>query len=154
MKHATADVFEYSVSTLGHRFRRCHQIDVALFNQEIAEFGLTPVQFTALAAIIANEDSDAGRIAALVKTDRSTIGSVIERLETKAFIEREYRFNDKRTKRLRSTPLGRAALDRASAAAHRAQERLVAVLDPEARVALSRLLDLVIAGHDDQPADD
>ena len=102
---------------------------------------------------MANENSDAGRVAALVKTDRSTIGSVIERLETKGFIEREYRFNDKRTKRLRSTPLGRTVLDGANAAAHRAQERLVAVLDPESRLALSRLLDLVIAGHDDQPAD-
>jgi DNA-binding MarR family transcriptional regulator len=148
LKQPTAEVLEYAISSVGHRLRRCHQIDTALFSEEVSAVGLTTVQFASLAAIVANEDSDATRVAAIVKADRSTIGSVIERLEAKGFIERQYRPNDKRTKRLRSTALGRAVLERANAAAHRSQERLMGVLDPESRIQLSRLLDLLIAGHD------
>ena len=94
LKQQTADALEYAISCVGHRLRRCHQIDTALFSEESSAVGLTTVQFAALAAIVANEESDATRVAAIVEADRSTIGSVIERLEAKGFIEREYRPNE------------------------------------------------------------
>jgi DNA-binding MarR family transcriptional regulator len=150
LKNATTDALDYTLSTIGHRLRRCHQIDVSLFNEEVSALGLTSVQFASLAAIVANDDIDATRVAATVRTDRSTIGSVIERLETKGYIEREFRSNDKRTKRLRATALGREVLERAVAATHRSQERLLAVLDPGSRVELSRILDSIITGHEDR----
>ena len=67
----------------GHLIRRAQQIAVAIFMDECAGFDLTPVQYAALAAIAANRDIDATRLSYLVALDRSTIGTVLERLEAK-----------------------------------------------------------------------
>jgi DNA-binding MarR family transcriptional regulator len=147
-KNPATETLDYAVSALGHRIRRVHQIGVSLFNEEVAALGLTPVQYVALAAIVADDEADATRIAEIAHTDRSTMGSVVERLEAKGFIERGYRPNDKRTKRLSATALGRAVLERSDTAVRRSQERLMNGLDPAARQALMSMLDVIIAGHE------
>lgn len=114
----------------------------------MAELDLTPVQFAALATIVSVGDIEASRVAALVAIDRSTIGTVIKRLENKGFIEREYRRDDKRKKRLRATPEGRAMIAEGMRIARRSQERLLTVLEPRDRIELSRLLDLLITAHE------
>jgi DNA-binding MarR family transcriptional regulator len=142
--------FDYVMGAVGHRVRRCHQLSVGLFNEEVAPFELTTIQYAALAAIAANDNIDATRLAALVAFDRSTVGAVLERLETKGLIDREWRFHDKRTKRLRATPSGRALLVEADEAVHRSQDRFLSVLDPDERSVFMNLLAAVIARHAEQ----
>jgi len=72
----------------GYLFRRMQQIAVALFMEECKAFDLTPVQYAALIAIRTHPGIDATRLSAVIAFDRSTLGSVIERLEVKRFIER------------------------------------------------------------------
>ena len=45
----------------GHLIRRAQQVSTALFAEECGEFGLTSVQYAALAAIHENPDVDATR---------------------------------------------------------------------------------------------
>ena len=68
----------------GYLFRRMQQIAVAIFVEECRAFDLTPVQYAALVAIHTHPGIDATRLSAVIAFDRSTLGSVIERLEAKA----------------------------------------------------------------------
>lgn len=124
----------------GHLFRRMQQIAVAIFVEECAAFDLTPVQYAALVAIREYPGTDATRLSALIAFDKSTLGSVLERLEAKALIVRRSTPDDKRVKRLRLTPRGRATLAAVMPAVDRAQDRMLAPLDPADRRRLMRLL--------------
>src|SRR6187402_3607201 len=73
----------------GYLFRRMQQIAVSIFMEECKAFDLTPVQYAALIAIHTHPGIDATRLSAVIAFDRSTLGSVIERLEAKDFVERK-----------------------------------------------------------------
>ncbi|MDT3678730.1 MAG: MarR family transcriptional regulator [Burkholderiaceae bacterium] len=124
----------------GHLIRRAQQIAVAIFMDECAGFDLTPVQYAALAAIAANRDIDATRLSYLVALDRSTIGTVLERLEAKGLVERAPSADDRRVKRLRIRAAGRRLLADVDEAVERAQQRIVAPLEADERRVFLRLL--------------
>src|SRR5579871_1639695 len=90
----------------GYLFRRMQQIAVAIFVEECRDFDITPVQYAALVAIQTHPGIDATRLSAVIAFDRSTLGSVIERLETKKLIERKPSPEDKRVKLLHITRPG------------------------------------------------
>ncbi len=94
----------------GYLFRRMQQIAVAIFVEECKACDLTPVQYAALVAIRNHPGIDATRLSAVIAFDRSTLGSVIERLEAKAYIERKPAADDKRVKLLHLTKAGAALL--------------------------------------------
>jgi len=124
----------------GYLFRRMQQIAVALFMEECAEFDLTPVQYAALAAIRAYPGIDATRLSAVIAFDRSTLGSVIERLESKAYIERRHSPRDKRIKLLYPAKAGAAVLRDIMPAVDRAQARMLQPLKTADRRMLLALL--------------
>jgi DNA-binding MarR family transcriptional regulator len=130
----------------GYLFRRMQQIAVSLFMEECKEFGLTPVQYAALIAIQTHPGLDATRLSLVIAFDRSTLGSVIERLETKRYIERRSGAADRRVKSLHLTPTGKSLLHKIRVAVERAQNRMLAPLKPAERRTLmdllSRLVDL------------
>lgn len=117
----------------GHLVRRSQQIAVALFMEETAAFGVTPVQYAALVAIGEQPDIDASRLSQLIAFDRSTLGHVVARLEAKGLIQRKGGSEDRRVKRLRITRRGKALLDRIESAVERAQQRILAPLAPAER---------------------
>src|SRR6516165_7220973 len=109
----------------GYLFRRMQQIAVAIFVEECRAFDLTPVQYAALIAIHTHPGIDATRLSAVIAFDRSTLGSVIERLETKKLIERRPSPDDRRVKLLHLTKAGAALLRDISPAVERAQVRIL-----------------------------
>jgi DNA-binding MarR family transcriptional regulator len=133
----------------GHQIRRCHQIADAVFAEELAQHDVTPLQFAALTAIAASDDLDATRISRIIALDRSTLGNVLERIEAKGWIAREYRNTDKRTKRLALTATGKALLRAIAPAIKRSRERFLGVLKPADQETLRRLLSELIALHVD-----
>jgi len=131
----------------GHQIRRCHQLAVALFAEELVAFDVTPLQFAALSAIAEHPDLDATRLAHLVAFDRSTLGNVLERLEARALIKRHYRPADKRTKRLHLTAAGRRLLRAIAPAVGRSQQRFIEVLTAAEQRQLRRILGTLIERH-------
>ena len=97
-------------SAPGYLFRRMQQIAVSIFVEECRDHDLTPVQFAALVAIRNHPGIDATRLSAVIAFDRSTLGNVIERLESKNYIERKPSREDKRIKLLYLTKGGAALL--------------------------------------------
>lgn len=124
----------------GYLFRRMQQIAVAIFVEECRAFDLTPVQYAALVAIHTHPGIDATRLSAVIAFDRSTLGNVIERLETKTLIERKPAREDKRVKLLYLTRAGTALLREIMAAVEKAQARMLQPLKPADRKTLLALL--------------
>ncbi len=124
----------------GYLFRRMQQIAVSIFVEECKDFDLTPVQYAALVAIRTHPGIDATRLSLVIAFDRSTLGSVIERLEAKKYIERRPSAADRRIKSLHLTAVGRTLLQKVMAAVDRAQERMLAPLKPAERKTLMELL--------------
>ena len=128
----------------GYLFRRMQQIAVALFIEECRQFDLTPVQYAALIAIHTHPGIDATRLSAVIAFDRSTLGSVIERLEAKKLIERKPSAEDKRVKLLVLTKAGGAILRDIVPWVEKAQARMLQPLKPaDRKVLLSLLTQLV-----------
>jgi DNA-binding MarR family transcriptional regulator len=124
----------------GYLFRRMQQIAVAIFVEECRAYDLTPVQFAALVAIQTHPGIDATRLSAVIAFDRSTLGNVIERLETKQYIERKPSPEDKRIKLLYLTRAGAALLRQIMPSVERAQARMLQPLKPSDRKLLVALL--------------
>jgi DNA-binding MarR family transcriptional regulator len=124
----------------GYLFRRMQQIAVAIFVEECRDYDLTPVQYAALIAIHTHPGIDATRLSAVIAFDRSTLGNVIERIETKGLIERKPSSEDKRIKLLYLTKMGAALIRDIKPAVDRAQARMLQPLKPMDRKALMALL--------------
>ena len=128
----------------GYLFRRMQQIAVAIFMEECKAFDLTPVQYAALVAIQTHPGIDATRLSAVIAFDRSTLGSVIERIETKGLIERRSSPDDKRVKLLYLTRSGAALLREIVPAVDRAQARMLQPLKAADRKTLVALLSQLV----------
>lgn len=124
----------------GHLIRRLHQTSTALFAEQCGHFDLTPVQFAALSVLRAAGELDATRLAEQIAFDRSTIGDVLERLESKGWITRNERNEDRRVKVTRLTPKGAKLLKRAEPAVRRVQVRLLERLSISERGTFMMLL--------------
>ena len=128
----------------GYLFRRMQQIAVAIFMEECREFDLTPVQYAALVAIQTHPGIDATRLSAVIAFDRSTLGSVIERLQAKGLIERAASAEDKRVKLLTITKAGAALLRDVVPSVERAQARMLQPLKAADRKTLMMLLSQLV----------
>jgi MarR family transcriptional regulator, lower aerobic nicotinate degradation pathway regulator len=124
----------------GYLFRRMQQIAVAIFVEECRAQDLTPVQFAALVAIETHPGIDATRLSAVIAFDRSTLGSVIERLEAKRYVERKGAAGDRRVKQLYLTKAGGRLLRDIMPSVDRAQARMLEPLRPADREALMALM--------------
>ena len=124
----------------GYLFRRMQQIAVSIFVEECRAYDLTPVQYAALVAIHTHPGIDATRLSAVIAFDRSTLGNVIERLESKALIERKPSVEDKRVKLLHLSKSGAATLREIMPSVERAQVRMLQPLKPADRKTLMALL--------------
>ena len=128
----------------GHLIRRAQQIAVSIFLEECAPLNITPFQYAAMVAVRDNPGIDATRLSALVAFDRSTLGNVLERMESKGLILRAGDKDDKRVKILRLSPDGVATLRAVEPMARRAQERILAPLAPEDRDVFMRMLSQLV----------
>jgi len=128
----------------GYLFRRMQQIAVSIFMEECKAFDLTPVQYAALVAVHTHPGIDATRLSAVIAFDRSTLGSVIERLQAKGHIERKPAPEDKRIKLLYLTKPGAAILKDIIPAVDRAQARMLEPLKPADRKTLTALLEQLV----------
>jgi DNA-binding MarR family transcriptional regulator len=108
--------------------------------EECKAFDLTPVQYAALVAIHTHPGIDATRLSAVIAFDRSTLGSVIERLEAKELVQRKSGSEDKRVKLLYLTQTGATRLGDIMESVDRAQGRMLQPLKAADRKTLLALL--------------
>lgn len=131
----------------GHLIRRAHQVSIAIFMEETAEFEVTSIQFAILNVLIDTPGLDQVTLAGRVALDAATSGAVIGRLESKGWVRREPDAIDRRRKRLWVTPEGEAAALKMKRVVSRVQTRLMSPLDGAEQVQFLYLLDKLVAGH-------
>jgi DNA-binding MarR family transcriptional regulator len=131
----------------GHLIRRAHQVSVAIFMEETAEFGVTPVQFAILSALIEDPGEDQVTLAGKVAFDAATFGSVIGRLEAKGWVRRKPDSEDRRRKLLWVTPEGERAARAMKRAVAKVQTRILDPLEGDERERLLDLLDKLVTRH-------
>ena len=117
----------------GHYIRRLQQIAVGIFMDETEDVNITPVQFALLFAASKQAGLDQRTLAGKIGLDTSTIGAVVDRLESRELIERKVSPEDKRVRLLSVTPTGHTLLQSVIPAMLRAQERMLAPLPPSDR---------------------
>ena len=133
----------------GHHIRRLHQIAVAVFLQEAQAHGVTPVQYAALQAIANVPGTDQRTLAATIGLDTSTIGGVIDRLETRGLVQRSPSPQDRRVRLLSLTDEGRALLRAAVPSMLQAQERILAPLPKRDQAEFMRMLRVLVTANNE-----
>lgn len=132
----------------GHLIRRAHQVSVAIFMEETADFEVTPVQYAILNALLDQPGEDQVTLSRQVAFDAATFGSVITRLEARGWVRRAADPEDRRRKRLWVTEEGAAAAQKMRRSVGRVQQRILEPLAPPEREQLVALLDRLVAGHE------
>jgi DNA-binding MarR family transcriptional regulator len=148
-KLSTSGVLEDLYARPGHLLRRCQQIHVGLFLQELARFELTPVQYSSMFVLSSMNGIDQTTLAGLVAIDRSTAGNVLMRLESRGLIKRETSPDDGRARVLLLTPKGKKTVRDAADAVARVQERLLSPLNERERKAFVSALRKIADSHND-----
>lgn len=143
MQYQPAELENYP----GFYIRRLQQIAVAVFLEETDAFGVTPVQFGALSAVLRNPGVDQRTLARMIGFDTSTIGSVIDRLESRGLMQRNAHPEDRRVRLLTLTPEGQRVLEEVEPGMLRAQERMLEPLAPEQRGVFMDMLHTLVEGN-------
>jgi DNA-binding MarR family transcriptional regulator len=128
----------------GHLIRRLQQIAVAIFMNETRRFNITPVQYSALLAVEMNPGIDQSTLVNIIAFDRSTIGNVVSRLESKKWIKRVPCAHDRRFNTLTITAEGRKVLRAIDSAVDRAQELILTPLKPSERPVFVEMLERLV----------
>lgn len=128
----------------GHHIRRLQQVAVGIFMDETADFNITPVQFALLFSATRQPGQDQRTLAGTIGFDTSTIGAVVDRLESRGLIRRNASPTDRRVRLLTVTDDGRALLERVMPAMLRAQERMLAPLEAAERDVFMAMLDRIV----------
>ncbi|WP_300554276.1 MarR family winged helix-turn-helix transcriptional regulator [Limnohabitans sp. Rim8] len=134
-------------ATPGHLIRRAQQIAVSIFAEQLTDADITPVQFAILNALLDSPGIDQVSLAKRVAFDPATSGSVIGRLEAKAWVERKADPNDRRRKLLVVTAAGVQALGQVQKDVARIQEKILSPLTPQEQSQFVHLLSRLVQGH-------
>jgi DNA-binding MarR family transcriptional regulator len=133
----------------GPYIRRLQQIAVALFLQETATLGLTPVQYGALLTVRHHPGVDQRTLAGLMGLDTSTTAGVVDRLDARGLLRRNASPQDRRVRLLSLTDAGEALLMEATPLVNKAQSRILAPLAPHEQATFMRMLHQLVDGNNE-----
>lgn len=133
----------------GFLIRRLHQIHVALFFDECAQFDVTPVQYSVLSALREHGCLDQASLAKAVGLDRTNVAEVVRRLAVRGLIIRSFNESDQRMRMARLSDSGWQLVRSMDDAARHAHERTVAPLSPTQRKAFIEALQKLVGANND-----
>jgi DNA-binding MarR family transcriptional regulator len=85
---AAIDSLEGFLSMPGYLIRRTRQTSTFIFTESCKDFGITPIQFAAMAILRFKPGIDQTELGAIAALDPSTAGDVIQRLERRGLLQR------------------------------------------------------------------
>ena len=131
-----------------HLARRFNQICLGVTAEILDGEGLTPLLFGVLVAVLEEPGRGQKQVADRMGVDAVNFGQMIDELEGKGLVERKIDPNDRRARELYVTERGAALRRRLSPGLLAAQERLLAPLSPDERIALLDMLVRVVEAND------
>lgn len=133
----------------GFLIRRLHQIHVAIFAEECAQYQVTPVQYSVLSALQEHGRSDQISLARETGIDRTNVAEVLHRLEARGLVIRAPGEQDRRTKYASLSRKGTDLVNSMASAAKRAHDRTVAPLTPEQRAPFLAALHALVSANNE-----
>ncbi len=121
---------------LGYFVRRLQVWVFQDFIRTLASVDISPAQYSVLVVTAANPGASQSRIGSTLGIERARLVRLLDKLETRALIERLASPDDGRSHALRLTRDGNRTLKRAKALAASHEARLTEILGPERRKAL------------------
>jgi len=109
----------------GYLIRRVHQSHTAIFADECRAFGITPVQYGVLTALLHRPNIDQATLGAEVGIDRTNAADVLERLAERGLVRRAKSLADRRQMLASLTPAGATLTLAMHPAMERAEARLL-----------------------------
>jgi DNA-binding MarR family transcriptional regulator len=130
---------------LGFLLGRAHMAHRQIAEVELAPLGLDPRQFGALSVLADEGPVSQQRLGERMGVDRTTMVALVDGLERSGLVERERNPEDRRAYALRATPRGRRVLERAAAAAERAEAEFLARVPAQDARRLKQILRTLLA---------
>ena len=129
----------------GHLLRRAHQRHSAIFQEDIGDYQLTPLQFAALVKLRDVGEVSQNLLGRLTAMDAATMQGVIKRLASRNLILRRPDPDDRRRLILSLSDEGRGLIDSLMSNGGKITERTLAPLDQdEQKVFLALLAKLAV----------
>ena len=124
----------------GHLLRRAHQRHTAIFQDNIPDSQLTPLQFAALVKLHDLGEVSQNQLGRLIAMDAATMQGVIKRLDARGLIERRPDPDDRRRLVLSLSASGRRLMEPAIEAGHEITRQTLAPLSAAERKSFLSLL--------------
>jgi MarR family transcriptional regulator, lower aerobic nicotinate degradation pathway regulator len=131
----------------GFLIRRLHQIHVALFQKECAEFDITPLQYSLLTALAARGTADQTTLAADVALDRTTTTGALKRLQSRDLVGRSILVRDRRAQTCRLTRKGMVLLQKMERSAQIAHLQTVSDLSKADQKRLIAMMQQIVTAR-------
>ncbi len=148
-KNDEQDIYSNIWNCPGFLIRRLHQIHVSLFYDEYSGEHITPVQ-NGLLSILDNSPSiDQMALAVEVGIDRTNVGDVLRRLESRGLVSRMVNPDDGRVRLVKITKKGKALLRRTRSAMQKSQDRLLAPLSEKNCLLFLDILRYLVEANND-----
>ena len=113
------------------------------FKERLAAFDVTPIQYSLLKCLWDNDMQTPTMLAQALQMDASTVTGLIERLERKNLVAREYSVEDRRSISIRLTSEGRGLQAGVEAAVQQANTEALRGLTEEQIAAFKRVCALI-----------
>ncbi|UOR01540.1 MarR family winged helix-turn-helix transcriptional regulator [Leucobacter allii] len=135
------DIFSIAETAraLGRLVRICSQLHTAIWRDQAGAF-ITPVQYTTLDAIIADEPANQNELTTRIDLNKGTVTEIVARLRRDGFVETAQHSDDRRQQVISVTPTGRDILRLAHHAERAVREQLFQPIGENAGRAVDRLL--------------
>jgi MarR family transcriptional regulator, lower aerobic nicotinate degradation pathway regulator len=128
----------------GHLVRRCLQLHSTMFAEATAGYDITSPQWAALRALHERPGIEQAKLSELIAYDRSTIGGLVDRLESKGLVGRSFDVADRRLKRLNLTPAGHRLFEELRDKVRSVTHRFIEPLEPDEVEQLLSLLERLL----------
>ena len=133
----------------GYLIRRLHQIHVAIFLDECANYCITPVQYAVMTALLNNPGADQVTVARNAGIDRTNVADVLTRLAQRGLLKREGSKQDRRMRITRLTEEGEHIARDMEHASLKAQATLMAPLSAKKRGQLISLMSELVDANNE-----
>lgn len=117
------------------------------FRRRIVHTGVTPDQFTAMRSLLEGDSAGITQrdLTSAMSSDPNTVASLLERMQTSGWVERQPHESDGRAYRIRLLPAGARKYEEVREIAVRLQTEILAVLPADGQEQFLEHLDLVSA---------
>ena len=113
------------------------------FKEKLTAFDVTPIQYSLLKCLWDSDMQTPTKLAQTLQMDASTITGLIERLERKNLVTREYSMEDRRSICIRLTPEGKSLQPGVEAAIQQANAEALKGLTDEQASAFKKICGLI-----------